>query len=837
MNLVIVESPSKAKTINKYLGKDFKVISSYGHIRDLPSKNGSVEPDKDFKMHYTVSDKSIKQVKQIVQDCKGIKKLYLATDPDREGEAIAWHIVEVLKEKKAIKKDVEVKRIVFHEITKKAVTEAIDNPREISMDLVNAQQARRALDYLVGFNLSPVLWRKLPGSRSAGRVQSVALRLISDREAEIERFVEQEYWSVKCNLDANKKEFLASLISIKGKKLGKFDLPDKESVKPVVEDLESSTFKVSSIENKQQKRNPYPPFITSTLQQDASNRLGFGAKKTMMVAQKLYEGINLEGDTVGLITYMRTDGVYMSQTSVDDIRNHVSEQYGQKYLPEKARVYKSKSKNAQEAHEAIRPTNVSLTPSKVSKFLDADQLKLYELIWRRAVACQMSSAVLDQRHVTIENNKKSLELKAVGTVILFDGFYKVYKTKLANSEDSKEDKESLLPEMEEGQSLGLLKILPEQHFTAPPPRYSEASLVKKLEELGIGRPSTYASIISVLADRDYVKIENRRFFPEERGIIVTAFLMSFFEKYVEYDFTASLEEKLDKVSDGKMEWKAVMEEFWGDFNKNVKAAYEYSIEDVIKAIEPLIERHVFPKTEDGSDPKKCPECDDGVLQVRIAKFGPFVSCNKYPDCKYTRQLDLYDEPGGREDHKPTERVLGEDPASGLEVFLKKGPYGFYIQLAKSDSEHMKRVPLPKFINDEELDLELALSLLLLPRELGVHPESGELIKAGIGKYGPYLFHQKQYISLKDPKEIFSISLDKAIELIDNNPNKGKDLGDHKEEPILLMKGKYGPYIKYSNRNYKIPKETDSETLSLERAIELISAAGPPKGKGKWKKKS
>lgn len=825
MNLVIVESPSKAKTINKYLGKDFKVISSYGHIRDLPSKNGSVEPDKDFKMHYTVGAKSTKQVSQIVKDCKGINKLYLATDPDREGEAIAWHIVEVLKEKKAIKKDVEVKRIVFHEITKKAVTEALESPRDISMDLVNAQQARRALDYLVGFNLSPVLWRKLPGSRSAGRVQSVALRLISDREAEIERFVEKEYWSVKCSMEAKKKSFLANLISIKGKKLGKFDLPNKESVKPVVDDLESSKFAVSSVEKKQQKRNPSPPFITSTLQQDASNRLGFGAKKTMTIAQKLYEGVKVGGETIGLITYMRTDGVYMSQSSIEDIRNHISSEYGQKYLPEKARVYKSKSKNAQEAHEAIRPTNAGLTPNKVSKYLDADQLKLYELIWRRAVACQMSQAVIDQVHVTIENHKKSLELKAVGSVIQFDGFYKVYR---ANTEDSKDEKESLLPEMNKGQDIDLLKIIPEQHFTAPPPRYSEASLVKKLEELGIGRPSTYASIISVLVDRDYVRLESRRFFPEERGIIVTAFLMSFFKQYVEYDFTASLEEKLDKISDGKMEWKKLMKEFWKDFHKFVEDAYKYSIEDVIKAIEPLIENHVFPKLEDGSDPKKCPECEEGKLQVRIGKFGPFVSCDKYPDCKYSRQLDIYDEPGGREDHKPNERTIGVDPTSGLEVYLKNGPYGLYIQLAKSDSEHMKRVPLPKFINDEELDLELASSLLLLPRELGVHPESGELIKAGIGKYGPYLYHQKQYISLKDPKEIFSIRLDRAVELIDNNPNKGKDLGDHKNEPILLMKGRYGPYLKFANRNYKIPKECDAEKLTLEGAVELISAAGEAK---------
>ena len=829
MDLVIVESPAKAKTINKYLGKEFKVLSSYGHIRDLPSKDGSVEPDNDFYMHYAVDDRSAKQVKEIIKACKGVNTVYLATDPDREGEAIAWHVAEVLKENKAIKKDVKFKRIVFHEITKKSVLEALKKPRDISMDLVNAQQARRALDYLVGFNLSPVLWRKLPGSRSAGRVQSVALRLISDREAEIERFIEREYWTIKCDFAAKKAEFAATLVSVKGKKLDKFDLPDEETVKPIVLELEDSQYKVQSIEKKQQKRNPYPPFITSTLQQDASRKLGFSAKKTMTLAQKLYEGIGIDGETIGLITYMRTDGVYMSQDSVNEIRNHVAEAYGKKYLPDSPRMYKSKSKNAQEAHEAIRPTDVHLTPHKISKFLEKDQLKLYELIWRRAVACQMSSAILDQMTVMIVNNKKSLGLKATGSVVLFDGFYKVYKEAL-DSDSEKEDDGGILPELSEGEVLKLLKVIPDQHFTSPPPRYSEASLVKKLEELSIGRPSTYASIISVLLDRNYVRMENRRFFPEERGIIVTAFLMSFFDKYVEYSFTAEMEDKLDSISDGKMEWKNLLKQFWKDFHKSVEDAHKHSIEEVIKAIEPLLENHVFPKTKDGSDPKKCPECEEGKLQIRIGKFGPFVSCDKYPDCKYTRELDLYDEAGGREDHKPSERVLGTDPISGLEVYLKKGPYGMYLQLGKSDSENMKRSPLPKFVNDEELDLELALSLLMLPKELGVHPKSGEIIKAGIGKYGPYIFHQKQYVSLTNPKEVFSINLEKAITLIDSNPNKGKDLGDYKNDTILLLKGKYGPYLKFSGRNFKIPKDCKSEDLKLEEAIKLIEEAQPAKKK-------
>jgi len=822
MNLVIVESPAKAKTINKYLGKDFHVISSYGHIRDLPSKNGSVDPDKNFVMHYEISAKATKQVQKIIAESKKAEKIFLATDPDREGEAIAWHIVEVLKEKKALKKSVEIKRIVFHEITKKAVVEALENPRDVSMDLVDSQQARRALDYLVGFNLSPVLWRKLPGSRSAGRVQSVALRLIAEREDEIERFIEKEYWSVKCLFDKGKNEFIATLVGLDGKKLDKFDLSKKEEVDPVITLLEKSKFAVHKVENKQQNRNPYPPFITSTLQQDASRKLGFGAKKTMMLAQKLYEGVSIDGENIGLITYMRTDGLYMSASSIDDIRKYISESYGDKYLPKSPRAYKSKSKNAQEAHEAIRPTDVTLTPQKVLKFLDKDELRLYELIWRRAIACQMSSALLDQVQVTIYNDKKNAELRAVGSVIVFDGFYKVYKES-KDADDSKDEDEMNLPALKEGQEVDLEKVIPDQHFTAPPPRYTEASLVKKLEELSIGRPSTYASIISVLLDRDYVRLDSKRFFPEERGILVTAFLKSFFEKYVEYDFTASLEDRLDIVSDGKMKWKDLLEDFWKDFHKAVNAAQKYSIDEVIAKIEPIIEHHVFPALPDGADSKKCPECEKGRLQIRMGKFGPFISCDQYPECKYTRQLDLYDEPSEAENSKPNERSLGEDPATKLEIYLKKGPYGFYVQLGKSDGEHMKRAPLPSFIKDEELDLETALALLMLPKELGINPNSGEVIKSGIGKYGPYIVHNKEFISLKDPKEVFSISLARAIEMVENNPKKGIELGKYEGEVVLIKSGRYGPYIKYGNNNIKIPKTSDPEKLKLEEVIELIKS--------------
>jgi DNA topoisomerase I len=816
MDLVIVESPAKAKTVNKYLGKDYHVISSFGHVRDLPSKKDSVEPDKDFAMHYEVNKKAFKHVKAIVDAAKKANKIYLASDPDREGEAIAWHIVEIMKQKKALKKDTEVKRIVFHQITKKSIQEAIQHPRDISMDLVNAQQARRALDYLVGFSISPVLWRKLPGSRSAGRVQSVALRLICEREDEIDKFISQEYWTIDCLLNNKKSDFSSRLFVLEGKKLDKFSLPNESLVTPVVDRLEKSEYFVISVEKKKQQRNPYPPFITSTLQQEASYKLGFSAKKTMQIAQKLYEGVSVDGEVVGLITYMRTDGVQLSQDSITDAREYISKNFGNDYLPTAARVYKTKVKNAQEAHEAIRPTHVFYTPAKLSKSLDKDQQKLYELIWKRMIACQMNNAVLDRVQAIIETGDKFAQLKATGSTIAFDGFYKVYKES-ANKE-TEEDKESILPSLNKGDKLDLIKVMPEQHFTEPLPRYNEASLVKKLEELGIGRPSTYTSIISVLQDRKYVVFEKKRFVPEDRGRLVTAFLMSFFKRYVEYDFTAQLEDKLDLVSDGKLEWKDLLKDFWVEFYKTTEGVQKYKIEEVIEAMTPLMEHYVFPKTEEGTNPRLCPTCK-GTLEVKISRFGPFVGCSEYPTCKYTRKLDLE---AAEEEIASTgnETTLGVDSNTGLEVLLKKGPYGFYMQLGQDDSEGMKRATLPKTIKNEDVDLNLALSLLRLPREIGTNPATGEMIKAGIGRFGPYIVHNKKFVSLPDIQATFDITLDQAMELL-NKSGMGKSLGSYKGEDVTAHKGKFGPYLKFGKKNIKIPKGLELDSITLEKAQEII----------------
>lgn len=820
--LVIVESPAKAKTINKYLGSDYKVVSSYGHVRDLPSKPGSVEPDRDFDMHYEINPKASKHVKTIIDLAKKSDKIYLASDPDREGEAISWHVAELIKQKKALKKGVEIKRIAFHEITKASVLSAIEKPRDISMDLVNAQQARRALDYLVGFTLSPILWRKLPGSRSAGRVQSVALRLICDREDEIEKFITNEYWTIKCLLNNEAKdEFFARLISIDGKKLEKLDLANEGVVKPLVAKLEKADYYVKSIEKKQQKRNPYPPFITSTLQQEASRKLGFGAKKTMTIAQKLYES--------GLITYMRTDGVQLSEDAVKEARKYISSEIGEKYLPDSPRVYKTKVKNAQEAHEAIRPTNVFDTPQKISASLEKDHLSLYDLIWRRMLACQMNSVILDQVNVCILTKDNNAELKATGSTIAFDGFYKIYKESLdkENSKDSADEESgNILPPLKEGEDLGLLNVLPEQHFTEPPPRYSEASLVKKLEELGIGRPSTYATIISVLQDRNYVRLDKKRFIPEDRGRLVTAFLISFFNKYVEYDFTAKLEDDLDLISDGKVYWKELLKEFWDSFYKNTKEVSKHTIDEITDAMTPLIEHYVFPHTEEGKDPHQCPDCKDGRLGIRIGKFGPFVACSRYPDCKYHRKFDIHNSDGEGNDSEDGsssgDRLLGVDPATKLEIFLKKGPYGFYVQLGEKDDPLMKRSPVPKTFKPDELTIEQAMALLALPREVGIHPETNEVIKANIGRFGPYLLHSKKFTSLPSIDDVFSISLEKALEVISKNPKAAaRVLGVYKKNEVSVLKGRFGPYIKYGKKNVKLPKGEDPETITLEAAQRII----------------
>jgi DNA topoisomerase-1 len=817
MNLVIVESPTKAKTITKYLGKGYKVISSYGHIRDLPSKEGSVMPDEDFKMIYEINPKATKRVKEIVDDAKKVDELILASDPDREGEAIAWHIVETLKQKKALHKDTAIKRIVFHEITKKSIQNALTHPRQIDMDLVNAQQARRALDYLVGFKLSPVLWRKLPGSKSAGRVQSVALRLICEREDEIEKFKSEEYWTIDCILLTRKQEsFLAKLTHINGKKLDKLDIKTADAVNPIVEELQKGNYQVLDVEKKTQKRNPFPPFITSTLQQEASRKLGFTAKKTMMLAQKLYEGIDIAGENIGLITYMRTDGTQISADFVNVTRNYIESNFGKDYLPAMPNVYKTKVRNAQEAHEAIRPTHIEYTPQKIKNYLDKDQYKLYELVWKRMLACQMSSAILDQVVARITDKTNKYELRAVGSAIKFDGFLKLYKETL---DDEEEEENKLLPELIKGDQLALDKVNSEQHFTQPPPRYTEASLVKKMEELGIGRPSTYATIISVLQDRNYVILDKKRFIPEERGIVVTAFLKSFFAKYVEYDFTANLEDELDHVSEGKLEWKKLLQQFWQDFSLNIQDAGGKTVSDVLEQIEPLLDYHIFYQhNEPGVDPKKCPTCKTGKLGLKMGKFGPFIACSNYPECHYTRQLESNEKTQNNE-VSMDDKEIAVDNKTGKKILLKNGPYGHYLQMGGDKEKDHKRVPIPSFINISDMNEELAQKLVSLPRKLGVNPTTGEEISVGIGRYGPYILSNKKFTSLKDPQKLFTLEINEAIQLM--NVGGNKILGKVDNIDVEVCRGRYGPYIKFGSNNIKIPKKFDPDQLSLSEAKEII----------------
>jgi DNA topoisomerase-1 len=836
MNLVIVESPAKAKTINKYLGSDYKVIASYGHIRDLPSKNGSVNPDKDFEMIYEISDKAKKHVSTIADAVKKSNRIYLATDPDREGESISWHIVQALKDKKAIKKDTLIKRVVFNEITKKAVLAAVASPRDIDMDLVNAQQARRALDYLVGFTLSPVLWRKLPGSKSAGRVQSVALRLICERENEIEKFISKEYWDIKANLLTVKKEkFIATLTHLNNKKLDKFDIPNEKEAKSIVALLKVKEFFVEDIEKKKVNRNPYSPFTTSSLQQEASRKLGFSTKHTMSVAQKLYEGVDVDGETIGLITYMRTDGVQLSDEAISATRKLIEENYGKNYVPKDVRIYKNKSKNAQEAHEAIRPTNVFLTPQKVASSLSKDELKLYELIWKRTVACQMESAILDMVTITIGTKDKSTTLRASGSTLSFDGFYKLYREGLDDEED---EEHKLLPQVHKGDALDAENITPHQHFTEPPPRYSEASLVKKMEELGIGRPSTYSAIISVLQDREYVKLEKKRFIPEDRGRLVTAFLTSFFKKYVEYDFTAQLEDQLDNVSAGELDWKKLLRDFWNDFYQSTEEAKEKDFNEILEAIDKLLEHHIFPPRTDGKDSRECPLCSTGRLSLKLGKFGAFVACSSYPDCKYTRQIGSSEASGDEEvTENPTSdtKELGIDKASGLTVTIRKGPYGYYFQLGEADKgrgkEKPKRISIPASLDIEKVDLQTAIGYLSLPREIGMHPETGKPISAGIGKFGPYLLHDGKYHSLPKDEDVLTVGINRAVDIIVSAGNKKtkaaaeplRIVGIHSDDDkeIAIFDGRYGPYLKHNGNNYKIPKGIAHQDLNLLQAIEII----------------
>ncbi|HEY0647013.1 type I DNA topoisomerase, partial [Phenylobacterium sp.] len=736
MNVVIVESPAKAKTINKYLGSDYKVLASYGHVRDLPAKDGSVRPDEDFEMSWEVDGKAAKRLAEIADAAKGADRLILATDPDREGEAISWHVLEVLQKKRALK-GAHVQRVVFNAITKAAVTEAMANPRDLDMELVEAYLARRALDYLVGFTLSPILWRKLPGSRSAGRVQSVALRIIVDRELEIERFRTQEYWTVEADVAAGGDPFTARLVKHEGKRLTKFDLANETSAFAARDAVKAGAFKVTSVERKPGRRSPPPPFTTSTLQQEAARKLGFNAQRTMQAAQKLYEGIDIGGETVGLITYMRTDGVQTAPEALDEARVVINGLYGKEYVPEKARIYSTKAKNAQEAHEAIRPTSLGRNPGKLR--LEGDLGRLYELIWKRMIASQMEAARIEDTNINLDSADGQTGLRATGRVVTFPGYLAVYE----EGKDDPEDEESgRLPQVADGAAANVRAAKADQHFTEPPPRYSEASLVKKMEELGIGRPSTYASILTVLRDRAYVRMEKQRFVPEDKGRLLCAFLEEFFGRYVEYDFTASLEERLDLVSAGDLDWKVLLREFWADFNAKIGEMGELRMSDVLTALDATLGPHLFPEKPDGSDPRACPVCNSGRMGLKSSRFGPFLGCSNYPECRHTRPLTVEN---GEDAQESGDRELGVDPVTGETVYLKSGRFGPYVQLG--EGEKPKRSSLPKGWSAPDMDLEKALRLLRLPREVGNHPEDGKPILAGIGKFGPFVLHDGTYANL------------------------------------------------------------------------------------------
>ncbi len=861
MNVVVVESPAKAKTINKYLGKDYRVLASYGHVRDLPAKDGSVDPDRDFAMVWQVDARGEKQIKAIAEAVKGAERLYLATDPDREGEAISWHIAEELARRDALD-HVQIIRVVFNEVTKRAVVEAFEHPRELNKELIEAYLARRALDYLVGFTLSPVLWRKLPGSRSAGRVQSVALRLVCEREAEIESFRAQEYWTVDVRLTGPSEEpFTARLSHLDGRKLEKFDLGDAAAAGVAARRLEAARdFSVANVERKTVRRKPQPAFTTSTLQQEASRKLGFGTTHTMRTAQRLYEGTDLYGETVGLITYMRTDSVQVSSEAIEAARSQIAQRFGGHYVPVVPPVYKTKAKNAQEAHEAIRPTDLARRPEDLAPYLNADELKLYRLIWTRMLASQMESARLDQVGVDIAVDSEAARLRATGMVILFDGFLALYQEGRDEARDSEAnggarggagaaDSERRLPELLEGDRLNRQAVMPEQHFTQPPPRYSEASLVKKLEELGIGRPSTYASILQVLQDRDYVRLEKRRFVPEDRGRLVTAFLSSFFERYVQYNFTADLETQLDDISGGRMAWKTVLAQFWETFSRKVGETKELTISDVIDALDRDLGPHFFPVDPQApdKDPRACTACGQGRLGLRLGRSGGFVGCSNYPDCRYTRPLAVPGKGGeeaGAELAGP--RELGSDPETGDMVTLRKGPYGLYVQRGEpKEKEKPPRVSLPKGLAPDEVTLDKALALLALPRTIGAHPETGEPILAGIGRYGPYLKHQSSYRNIPGGEDVLTIGLNRALTLIAEAPDRrrssaGREIGSHPDDgkPVTLHAGRYGPYVRHGRTIASLPKGESERELGFERALELLATkAAKDNAKGGKKAKA
>ena len=815
MKLVIVESPAKAKTINKYLGEEYKVLASFGHIRDLPSKDGSVQPDQDFAMTWELSSGGQKRLKDIIAAVKDADTIVLASDPDREGEAIAWHILEELKARNKIK-DKKIERVVFHEITKSAVTEAIKNPRSIDDNLVSAYMARRALDYLVGFNLSPVLWRKLPGSKSAGRVQSVALRLVCERENEIENFKPEEYWTIDAELFTSKQALIKSkLVTLDGKKLEKFDINSEEKALAAKAKIEAQDFAVSNVERKKANRYPAPPFTTSTLQQEAARKLRFSAKKTMQIAQKLYEE--------GYITYMRTDAVNLSKDAINACRDAIVKYFGEDYLPKTPKEYKNKSKNAQEAHEAIRPADVFNTPKKMEAKLDTDAHKLYELIWKRTVACQMNPAILDKVSIESTSNDGQIMLRANGQVIAFDGYLKLYQESF--DDDDEDEDNRLLPNVEVGEKETKGEIFTDKHFTAPPPRFTEASLVKKLEELGIGRPSTYATIIAVLQERQYVKVEKLRFIPEERGRIVTVFLENFFKKYVEYDFTAQMEEFLDDISAGSMEWKKLLTGFWSKFIKNIEAVSPLQMTEVINKIDEVLGSHLFPTKEDGTDPRSCPDCGNGRLGIKLGRFGAFIGCSNYPECKYTKQLIDTSAEEEKIANAP-ELTNPEDKELGLidneVIYLKKGPYGYYVQLgADKGKEKPKRCSLPKGCTPENISLEKAEILLNLPRQLG----NG--IEVNIGKFGMYIKQGGKSKSLTGNDDVFNITLERAEQILQGVAEKPQatviGTNPQNNEQITLNSGRYGPYLKCGKNNYALPKDLQGKEIDIETAMKIISA--------------
>jgi len=866
MPVVVVESPAKAKTINKYLGGDYTVLASYGHVRDLPPKDGSVDPENGFEMQWEVGADSRKHVKAIADALKDDNALILATDPDREGEAISWHLQEALTKRKAIRKDTPVSRVVFNAITKSAVTEAMKNPRDVDAPLVEAYLARRALDYLVGFNLSPVLWRKLPGARSAGRVQSVCLRLIVEREMEIEAFNPREYWSVRATLETPRGQaFEARLVTLGGRKLDRFDIATASSAELAVRAVAARALSVAGVEAKPSTRNPSPPFMTSTLQQEASRKFGMGARATMAAAQRLYEA--------GHITYMRTDGIDMAPEAVSAARETIGALYGADYVPGSPRIYKNKAKNAQEAHECIRPTDMDATPDKL-RLGEADQRKLYDLIWKRTIASQMEAARLERTTVEIESADGEVGLRATGQVVLFDGFLRVYEE---GRDDEGGEDDGRLPQIMQGEAAAFAgagleaefarvteqqpgqqpgagrlhdkailsdngAVLAQQHHTQPPPRYTEATLVKKMEELGIGRPSTYASIVTTIQEREYVRKDKGRLIPEDKGRIVTIFLLNFFRKYVGYEFTAHLEEELDDVSAGARDWKDVLNRFWRDFSAAIAETSELRITEVLDKLDAALAPQLYPPRADGSDPRICPLCGEGKLHLKTSRTGGFVGCSNYPECRYTRPI------GGDAEAQAGDRVLGED--NGDEISLRSGRFGPYVQRGEVTEEVKKppRASLPKDWAPDDVDLEKALMLLSLPREVGKHPDDGEPVEAGIGRYGPYVKHGRLYANLQNTEEVFEIGMNRAVEVLAQKAARGpgrgrgaaakplKELGEHPESggAVAVMDGRYGPYVKWEKVNATLPKGTAPEDVTMEMAVELIAERAAKKGGGRKK---